>query len=570
MMKKLTNKRLLTLLMIFLLLCSLNQVTAKAERTLSSKGVKTNNYGSNNYATWSAPIFSHLYQNADGTYTRIENHSPKLIRETYDSKFRLISKKKINRELEDFGGFYAGKDANYLVFGASNAKQSNSKEVYRIVKYSKNWVRLGSCSLRGANTKDPFYAGSLRFAEANNKLYIRTCHEMYKSKDGYCHQASVMIEVDTEKMKITDSHTSVSWIGAGYVSHSFNQFIKVDGTDLLAVDHGDAYPRGIALIKYDQKAGEETFTDDGCESKVVLKFKGEIGQNSTGASVGGFEASASSYLIAGNNTKNGTRNIFISVTPKADFQKQASQTIYLTNYTSKKSQDPSTPHLVKISENRFMLLWREGDEEESYVRYVLLDGTGKKLTKIHSMRGELSDCTPIVSGNKIVWYYTKEGSPIFCTIPVNGSKTKDNMILGDQIVIKGFTYVIEKNRKKAHEVGVKSIDTGKRTTLTVPDKIKYKGITYQVTTMKANAFSNYNDKLKTVVLGKNIKTLEHDFLPAWNQLKTLKIKSTKISKVEKNAFSYQYGLKIKVPKSKVKDYKKRFNGKGQGSITITN
>lgn len=40
-------------------------------------------------------------------------------------------------------------------------------------------------------------------------MIIHTCHEMYKSDDGYNHQANVTIQVDIDKMKITDSYTVV-------------------------------------------------------------------------------------------------------------------------------------------------------------------------------------------------------------------------------------------------------------------------------------------------------------------------------------------------------------------------
>lgn len=40
-------------------------------------------------------------------------------------------------------------------------------------------------------------------------MIIHTCHEMYKSDDGYNHQANVTIQVDIDKMKITDSYTGV-------------------------------------------------------------------------------------------------------------------------------------------------------------------------------------------------------------------------------------------------------------------------------------------------------------------------------------------------------------------------
>ncbi len=62
-----------------------------------------------------------------------------------------------------------------------------------------------------------------------------------------------------------------------YVSHSFNQFILTDGSDLLVVDHGDAYPRSVALAKYTLKAGAENVLNKGCSRVNALKIQGKGG-----------------------------------------------------------------------------------------------------------------------------------------------------------------------------------------------------------------------------------------------------------------------------------------------------
>ena len=76
-------------------------------------------------------------------------------------------------------GFYSGSDHNYFVFGQANPNDSDEEEVMRIVKYSKDFPRIGAVSVYGANTNIPFEAGSLRMTETAGKLYCHTCHEMY-------------------------------------------------------------------------------------------------------------------------------------------------------------------------------------------------------------------------------------------------------------------------------------------------------------------------------------------------------------------------------------------------------
>ena len=59
------------------------------------------------------------------------------------------------------------------------------------------------------NTTKPFYACACRIDVSGNSMIIHTCHEMYKSDDGYNYQVNVTIQVDIDKMKITDSYTGV-------------------------------------------------------------------------------------------------------------------------------------------------------------------------------------------------------------------------------------------------------------------------------------------------------------------------------------------------------------------------
>lgn len=219
--------------------------------------------------------------------------------EYYDKNFKLLSRRTVNKELDMFGGFCQSGDYYYVLSGQTNYDESDNVEVYRITKYDKNWNRISSCGLKGANTYIPFDAGSARMTSSGRYLMIRTCHEMYKKSDGYHHQANVTIQVDMRTMKVIDSFTDVMNTEYGYVSHSFNQFIHMENGRIVAVDHGDAYPRSIVLIKYPSAIGSDGFREWNCEATDVISFDGEIGDNYTGATVGGFEMSSSSYLIAG-------------------------------------------------------------------------------------------------------------------------------------------------------------------------------------------------------------------------------------------------------------------------------
>ena len=183
-------------------LCALSMATSMlpaawaAEPTPLQSTVAGGTYNGN----WAVPIDAYLYQDGDNL-VRVEyypgswvsdgqgnivkwNSYPRLVAETYDSNFQLISSVDLDMELDLWGGFYAGEDYNFVIFGQENPSENDNAEVIRVVKYDKDWNRLGQASLRGANTTIPFDAGSVRCDEYNGYLYVRTSHEMYQSGDG--------------------------------------------------------------------------------------------------------------------------------------------------------------------------------------------------------------------------------------------------------------------------------------------------------------------------------------------------------------------------------------------------
>ncbi len=395
-------------------------------QAMAASSVKTTNAGAHNYTNisrWASTVDSYLVDNGDGTVTRVEYAGNRITVETYDGQKKLTDQKSIPMDLPLFGGFYAGEDYNFFVFGQANSGEDDSKEVIRVVRYTKDWVKEDSASLHGANTVNPFDAGSLRMVEYGGMLYVRTSHTMYKTEDGLNHQSNLTFSVDIERMEVTDEFSGIMNIGIGYVSHSFNQFITTDGSVLLAADHGDAYPRAAVLIKYSEAAGGETFTG-GCEHVEVLPIKGAVGANDTGVSLGALAVSDTSYLVAGNTvaqngsySASGVRNIFVTSTDKDNFSSGGTKFHQITNYSQSDNASVSNPHLVKITDDSFLLLFMA----KGKVNYVYLDGEGNTTSEIMVMDGKLSDCAPIYMNGKVVWYYTSNSEPSFCEITVTAA-----------------------------------------------------------------------------------------------------------------------------------------------------
>ncbi|MBE6002411.1 MAG: hypothetical protein E7239_13760 [Sarcina sp.] len=91
------------------------------------------------------------------------------------------------------------------------------KEVIRIVRYSRIWIRQGAASICGENTSAPFDAGSASLTEKNGMLYLRTCHQMYASADGRRHQANLTAAIRESDMTVTWINSGVSSAGTGYL-----------------------------------------------------------------------------------------------------------------------------------------------------------------------------------------------------------------------------------------------------------------------------------------------------------------------------------------------------------------
>ena len=401
----------------------------------NAKAAVSSNQGEQNYSWYaSKPVTSYLYERQDGNLTRVECIEGKVVVENYDSSFQLLTSDSVPMELELFGGFYAGEGYNFLIFGQQNPEESQSKEVVRVVKYSKDWKRLDVSSLKGANTTIPFRAGSLRCAEYNGMLYITTSHQMFKSKDGLNHQSNLLIGIRESDMAITDSRYEVLYAATGYVSHSFNQFILVDDSGrLVTMDHGDAYPRSAVLFQYKNSAGSEKFGT--ASYGEVMTFYGAIGENYTNAALGGLAASGRNYLSVmntaaqdGSANSKSVRNVVLYVTGQSDLN--STKTVQLTNYSANGNTSASVPQLVKLSEDRFLVLWEINTmdqygnfEADGTICYAFVDGSGKQIGQAQSEKARLSDCQPITVDGKAVWYVTSNGAPKFYEIDQNGNLT---------------------------------------------------------------------------------------------------------------------------------------------------
>ena len=408
---------------------------------------ETTNYAGQNYDRWAVPVNSYLFENPSGGLSRVEYADGQVIVEHYDETFNYSSGETLAMELPIWGGFFAGQKYNYLVEGQNNEEQDDTREVIRVIQYDKEWKRIGSTGLYGANTVHPFDAGSIRFAEYADDLYIRTCHEMYAAADGYNHQASVTIAVKQSELKVTDSWYEVMNVGYGYVSHSFNQFVIVDGEqNIVCVDHGDANPRSTVLIRYPVKAGNGVFSADynhQVKFVNVQEYPGYRGDNTTGGTLGGLTGTSKGYLVAHTSDGvggGGTQLPYLSFVDK--------DSLAVTTRALPYQDAACPPMLVPTGEDQGYVLWnRQNDSVNTGMTYYTIDRSGNWIEYTPdpehvddalyyvtyqadgsfgsvqtAASAPLSDCQPIVYRGNVVWYVTEKSVPTFYVLSESGVK----------------------------------------------------------------------------------------------------------------------------------------------------
>jgi hypothetical protein len=80
--------------------------------------------------------------------------------------------------------------------------------------------------------------------------------------------------------------------------------------------------------------------------------------------------------------------------------------------------------LIKVSDDQYVVMW-ETAKSWNYtgkIKYVVVDAKGQKTGSVQTLNGSLSDCKPIAVGQKIVWYVTNSGKPVFYSLNLKTGK----------------------------------------------------------------------------------------------------------------------------------------------------
>ncbi len=187
--------------------------------------------------------------------------------------------------------------------------------------------------------------------------------------------------------------------------------------------------------------------------------------------------------------------------------------------------------------------------------------------------------TAVGAGTAVITVTTENGNfKATCTVTVSKTSEENQSpenppIQGEQLPTVG-TKITDAKKKGIYKVTSVKGTRGtvayaapvneKKSTVSIPASIKVKGVTYTVTGIEKNAFKN-NKNIRKVTIGKNVRTIGKDAFRNCKKLKSIVIQSKglKTSKIGKNAFKgVKVTVTIKVPKSKLKTYRKMLKKKG--------
>lgn len=323
----------------------------------------------------------------------------------YNSKLKLTGSIKVKKKYPLFGSIACDADGYYyIVWGKNDTAGKTGVDTIAVSKYSAKGKHVKTTKFITTDspllstpyiTRYPFDAGNCVIAIKGHTLVCSMGREMYNG-----HQSNCIVSVNTATMGKLE-HLS------NYASHSFNQsLLATQSGEIVYVNHGDAYPRGIEVEK--QSLEEQTeWTPD--VSTVPFHFYGEIGNNYTGAQLGGIAEVSSGYMLAAaapkslNSKANSqTRNVFVQLLDKSTLTSRlnastrkgtsGSESVtdkgikWLTNYSA--NYTASAVSIVATDDDRVVVMWEKLNKNNVFLNsyYMILASNGQVLQKATSLR----------------------------------------------------------------------------------------------------------------------------------------------------------------------------------------
>ena len=508
----------------------------------------------------------------DNGYLRVFCVNEKIYAETYDLSFTIQSRRKIPKELDMYGGFFNGKDAYYFVFGKDNPEEKPAAEVLRVVKYDRNWNRIGAACITGGSESEfghdvryIFEYGNVTIDECDGMLYIATGHCGYVDPNvGQGHQGLIMFQVNeatmTGRILLADF-----W-------HSFSQHLSIKDSQniyLLEMSEGSEQSQ-ITRIAVDPDGNLKE-----ADTIQVLKYGGVRPPSSSRAIATYASADAIAYsddyvLAAGasidqsryyDDSYEKVYNIYLTATPINDFTEEKTRVSWVTKDNLRNGY--RNIQLTKISSDRFMLSWEqrvedkpltaENDLDKGSLRvlhYVFLNGAGEVVSPEYKKAAALSNCEPVVKDGKVHLYTAGDTDLSFYTIdPQNGNLSKNVFFTAGE----NATWSLKKGVLTITGTGPiftnHTIDeTGVYVGLQhISSKVKKLVISDGITEIGEEAFMGL-EELKNVTFGKDVKVIHASAFAECYSLKNVSLPNG-LKQIGDKAFYRNLLGRINIPKS---------------------
>ena len=380
----------------------------------------------------------------DEGYVRVYVKGQELRVEELNDAFEVLSKKTIALPLSVWGSFYSSSDAYYVAVAKGTAEKDADPDGYaelediRVIKYDKSWTQVGEVKFSSGDyyISNAFTTGSVEMSEKDGKLLVAATVNQGNS--------FAFLEIDEQEFTGTILNSVYSMnkaLDAEYVG---------DRPVCLAQDNGK-YVSRLFLTEYDElPEASVPIMEYEDESQSYYKYYYY-------SSVDDLAVSDSHILTLGTSVDQSRRgeltvysphNVYLSATPIDDLTTDATEIRWLTDYV----EDGETygklftgANMTKISDDRFLIMWQEFDTDSSsagkpdspgrVLYYLFVDGSGNAVSEVYTARGWISDCHPIVNGDKVVFYASTPTSVEFYQIDAaDGSFTQvDHRVIGETI-----------------------------------------------------------------------------------------------------------------------------------------
>ena len=373
----------------------------------------------------------------------------KTIVEQYDDELNILSKIRIDKQLDLWGGACYYKGMIYVVESNEVEVEGPDSLIIRISKYNMSGDKVGYTDIKRRGTYA--FGRSLDISGYNNKLYIASDHSAYE------HTGLIFIEVDINNM--------TGRVLKEDLCHSFKQYIY--GDDTVYLQELSEGSRGVKLsrVGYNEYTGMNRLYD----GAIIYNFGGVRETPlaiSCRADINGLACSTDNVITVGESIDQSKYdeiddlpwNLYITVTPKNDIKNDTTTVKWLTNYTDV-GNDVYASSITKISDNRFLVAWENHQYKKEPVatdindalswgdfHYLFIDGNGNKLSGEYTATIPISDCQPIYKNSKVVFYSSIGNMVTFYSIDADtGAMTKKAYrVAGDYATweVKGNTLVV--------------------------------------------------------------------------------------------------------------------------------